>query len=68
MVDSSDKKITLEESNVENVKSLMAIYNLNEDKLNGVLDLGGIPYPRISIAKPSIYNNIRMLWNYIFIN
>ena len=61
MVDNNGKKITLEESNVENDKTLMAIYNINKDKLNGVLDLGGIPYPSISIAKLSIYH-------YIFIN
>ena len=46
----------------------MAIHNLNEDKLNGVLDLGGIPYPSITIAKSSAirykgYGVISLLFN-----
>ena len=47
------KKVSLEANNLENNKSLIAIYNLNEDKLNGVLDLGGISYLSIAIAKSS---------------
>ena len=54
MVDNNGKKVTLEANNLENNKSSISIHNLNEDKLNGVLDLGGIPYPSIAIVKLSI--------------
>ena len=62
------KKVSLEANNLENNKSLMAIHNLNEDKLNDVLDLGGIPYPSIAISKPSTirhegYGIISLLFN-----
>ena len=50
MVDNNGKKVTLEANNLENNKSSISIHNLNEDKLNGVLDLA---YPNIAIAKLS---------------
>ena len=53
--------------------TLMAIHNLNEDKLKGILELGGFPYPSIAITNPSKishegYGNISVLFNKDTIN
>ena len=58
MVDNqTGEKVTFDvqpvETSLPTNNTLMAIHNLNEDKLNGVLDLGGFPYPSIAITKPS---------------
>lgn len=50
MIDNStNKEVKLEATETGNHKSLMAIHNLNESKLNGILDLGGLPSPSIAI-------------------
>ena len=41
----------LEASNLENNKSLISMHNINEDKLNDVLDLGGMEYRSVAITK-----------------
>jgi len=48
--------------------TLMAIHNLNEDKLKGILELGGFPVPSIAITDPnkvnhSQFGNISVLFN-----
>ena len=30
----------------------MAIHNLSAEKLQGILELGGFPYPSIAVTKP----------------
>lgn len=37
--------------------TLMAIHNLSEDKLKGILELGGFPVPSIAITNPDIVNH-----------
>ena len=39
---------------VESTKNLIAVHNLNEDKLNKALELGGFPMPSIAITKADI--------------
>ena len=53
----SGKKVTFNASNVENNKNLLAIHNLNEDKLKGILELGGFPVPSIAITDTSKINH-----------
>ena len=36
---------------IEETKDLIAIHNINEDKLKGVLELGGFPVPSIAVIK-----------------
>jgi hypothetical protein len=49
--------VTLETSDTGTTGSLMAIHNLGEGKLNGILDLGGFPVPSIAITNPSKINH-----------
>ena len=62
------KDVTLETSDAGTHGNLMAIHNLNETKFNGILDLGGFPYPSIAITKPGTikhegYGEISVLFN-----
>ena len=51
MVDNeTGEKVTLDVSNTGNTGNLMAIHNLNESKLKGILELGGFPVPSIAIT------------------
>lgn len=74
MVDNTTgEKVTLDASNTGNTGTLMAIHNLNEDKMKGILELGGFPYPSIAITKPSEishegYGDISVLFNKDTIN
>ena len=51
------KDITLEVSDLGNKGTLMALHNISEDKLNGVLELNGIPVPSIAITNPEKVNH-----------
>lgn len=53
MVDNQGNKVTLEASETGSTRNLMAIHNLNESKLFGVLELGGLAYPSIAVTDPS---------------
>ena len=57
MVDNNGNKVELDASNTGNTGTLMAIHNLNEKKLNGVLDLGGFPVPSIAITNTNNVGN-----------
>lgn len=58
MVDNSTgEKVTLDVSDTGNTGTLMAIHNLNEDKLKGILELGGFPVPSIAVTNPNIINH-----------
>ena len=58
MVDNeTGEKVTLDVSNTGNTGTLMAIHNLNEDKLKGILELGGFPVPSIAITNPDIVSH-----------
>jgi hypothetical protein len=48
-----ENKFSLKKS-VEETKDLIAVHNLNERKLNGILDLGGFPVPSIAVTKPNL--------------
>ena len=53
-VQSDDKpKFSLAEP-VEETKDLIAVHNLSQEKLEGDLDLGGIPMPSIAVTKADI--------------
>ena len=50
MVDNqTGEKVTFDATEEQN-GTLMVLHNLTEDKLNGVLDLGGIPSPSIAVT------------------
>ena len=59
MLDNKGKKVTLEGETGNSDKTLLALHNLNEDKLKGILELGGIPVPSIAITNPNIVNHNR---------
>lgn len=42
---------------VEKTKDLIAVHNISEDKLQGILELGGFPVPSIAITNPSKVNH-----------
>lgn len=42
-------------SETENDKTLAATHSLTEEKLRGILELGGFPVPSIAVSKPDIY-------------
>ena len=42
---------------IDSDKSLMVIHNLGEKKMNGILDLGGIPVPSIAVTDPNIVDH-----------
>ena len=49
--------VTLETSETGTHGTLMAIHNLSEEKLRGILELGGFPVPSIAITNPKIVNH-----------
>ena len=52
MIDNSTNEVVkLEASDTGTHGTLMAIHNLNESKLKGILELGGFPVPSIAITK-----------------
>lgn len=51
--DSNGNDVTLETSETGTHGTLMAIHNLTEDKMKGILELGGFPFPSIAIMKES---------------
>ena len=53
MVDHKGNEVTLEASDVGTHGTLMAIRNINEGELRGMLDINGIPVPSIAITDPS---------------
>lgn len=53
MVDNKGNEVTLEASEAGTHGTLMAIRNINEGELRGMLELGGIPVPSIAITDPS---------------
>lgn len=53
MIDKKGNKITLEAESGSSDRTLLAIHNLNAEKLEGVLELGGFPVPSIAIANPN---------------
>ena len=55
MVDNQGNKVTLEASETGSTRSLMAIHNLDEGKLRGVIELGGFPVPSIAIIDSDVY-------------
>jgi len=57
MVDNEGNKVTLDASNTGNTKTLMAIHNLNEDKMKGILELGGFPVPSIAVTNPDLVDH-----------
>ena len=53
MVDNTGKEVKLETSEAGTHGTLMAIRNINEGELRGMLEIGGIPVPSIAITDPS---------------
>ena len=51
------EKVKLDVSNTGDTGTLMAIHNLNEDKMKGILELGGFPVPSIAITDPNKVNH-----------
>ena len=51
------KKVILQAESMNDGKNLLAIHNLDESKLKGVLELGGFPVPSIAITNPDIVNH-----------
>ena len=51
----SGKQEGTQQSLSEDDKTLAATHNLTEEKLRGVLELGGFPVPSIAISKPDVY-------------
>ena len=62
----NNEKFSLK-TTVEETKDLIAVHNLNEEKLLKTLELGGFPIPSIAITKSSIghngYGEISVLFN-----
>lgn len=54
--DSNGNDVTLETSETGTHGTLMAVHNLSESKLKGILELGGFPVPSIAIMNPSTTN------------
>ncbi len=51
--ENSEEKFSLK-APVEETKELVAVHNLSEDNLKGVLELGGFPMPSIAVTKASM--------------
>jgi hypothetical protein len=67
------KKVILDAETGSSDKTLLAIHNLTEDKLKGVLELGGFPVPSIAITNPNIvshdqFGDISVIFNKETIN
>lgn len=67
LVDNQGNDVKLETSDAGTHGTLMAIHNLSETKLKGILELGGFPVPSIAIMNPSTtdlsYGNISVLFD-----
>ena len=57
MVDNKGDEVTLEATNTGNTNNLMAIHNISEEKLKGILELGGFPVPSIAIVDSSKFTH-----------
>ena len=73
MIDNQGNKVVLETSDTGKTGTLMAIHNLTEEKLKGILELGGFPVPSIAITNPNKvnhdgYGNISVLFDKETIN
>ena len=51
------KDVKLKTADTGSTGTLMAIHNLSEDKMKGILELGGFPVPSIAITNPNITNH-----------
>ncbi len=62
----SNKRFSLKQP-IEETKDLVAVHNLNEDKLSSALELGGLPPPSIAIVKANQghneFGNITMVFD-----
>jgi hypothetical protein len=67
LVDSQGNEVSLEVNDTGTHGTLMAIHNLSEEKLKGILELGGFPVPSIAIMNTSTtyldYGNISVLFD-----
>ena len=54
MVDNKGNEVKLEAAETGTHGTLMAMHNLSDFKLKGILELGGFPVPSIAITKPSV--------------
>lgn len=68
LVDNKGNDVRLDVSDVGNTGTLMAMHNLNAEKLNGIIDLGGFPVPSIAITTTenvgsNQFGNISVLFN-----
>lgn len=65
--DSNGNEVKLETSETGTHGTLMAIHNLSESKLKGILELGGFPVPSIAVMNPSTtdlsYGEISVLFD-----
>ena len=72
MVDNKGNKVKLEAAETGTHGTLMAIHNLTDFKLKGVLELGGFPVPSIAITKPTFdftnYGEISVIFDKETIN
>ena len=57
LVDNKGNDITLEASDTGTHGTLMAIHNLSESKMKGILELGGFPVPSIAVTNPNLVNH-----------
>ena len=73
MVDTStNEEVKLEAAETGTHGTLMAMHNLSDFKLKGILELGGFPVPSIAITKPSVnftdYGEISVIFDKETIN
>ena len=73
MVDSTtNKEVKLEATETGTHGTLMAIHNLSDSKLKGIIELGGFPVPSIAITKPTLnftnYGEISVIFDKETIN
>lgn len=65
--DSNGNDVKLDTSETGTHGTLMAIHNLNESKMKGILELGGFPVPSIAVMNPSTtglsYGDISVLFD-----
>jgi hypothetical protein len=59
------KKVVLDAETGSSDKTLLAIHNLNEEKLKGVLELGGFPVPSIAVTNQphTNFGDISVIFN-----
>ena len=72
MVDNKGNEVKLEASETGTHGTLMAMHNLSDSKLRGVLELGGFPVPSIAITNPKLdftnYGEISVIFDKETIN